>query len=91
MTNWRLRFYSPDLSSVIRRLPRRIRLEVLEAIQDLQRDPFPADAQPLARELTGIYRIRIDGWRLIYSVNEDDRIVFIRDVRQRNANTYLNL
>ncbi|MCB9159796.1 MAG: type II toxin-antitoxin system RelE/ParE family toxin [Caldilineaceae bacterium] len=35
--------------------------------------------------------IRIDGWRLVYSVNDADQIVLVVAIRQRGPNTYLNL
>ncbi len=91
MMQWRLRFY-PGLRDVIHQcLPARIGLEALEVIKDLRVDPFPPYAEPLRRELAGWYKIKVDGWRIIYRVNQDDRVVFIRDVRRRDANTYLNL
>jgi mRNA-degrading endonuclease RelE of RelBE toxin-antitoxin system len=63
----------------------------MEVILDLEFDPYPDYAEPLLRELDGYYKIKLKGWRIIYSVDEADQTVFIRDVRPRNRNTYLNL
>ncbi|MBV7334645.1 type II toxin-antitoxin system RelE/ParE family toxin [Chloroflexi bacterium TSY] len=76
---------------LLRSLPTRLRREIVEVIQDLCEDPRPVDSEPLFRELTGLYRIRVDGWRVIYSIDEEDKVVKIETVRPRDENTYLNL
>jgi mRNA-degrading endonuclease RelE of RelBE toxin-antitoxin system len=90
VAKWRLKWY-PGIRQLLRQLPDGLRQETAEVIGDLAFDPYPAYAEPLRRELSGYYKIKLRDWRIIYTVNEPDQIVFIRDVRQRNRNTYLNL
>ena len=90
MAKWRLRWVQ-GLRQILRDLPSGMRQEILELILDLAFDPYPHYAEPLRRELTGYYKIKLKGWRIIYSVDEEDQAVFIRDVRPRNRNTYLNI
>ncbi len=71
-------------------LPRRLRQDAQEIVLDLQENPRPPDSKPLGRELIGLHRIRFDGWRIIYQIDEDDGIVTILAVKPRTADTYLD-
>ena len=73
------------------RLPERLRGEVAELILDLRVEPRPEYSKALGRELQGQRTIRVDGWRVIYTVNDDDQIVIILAIRPRGKNTYLGL
>ena len=75
----------------ISRLPDWARNEVRQAIRELKADPRPLGSEPLLRELTGRHKLRIDGYRIIYSIKEDDKIVVILTVRSRTRRTYLNV
>ena len=87
---YRLRILGDAKRSLTRMSPR-LAQQAGEIILDLAEDPYPSDSEPLGRELEGRYRIRVNGWRIIYLVNETDRIVTILTVRQRDERTYLNL
>jgi mRNA-degrading endonuclease RelE of RelBE toxin-antitoxin system len=45
----------------------------------------------MSDQLTGRYRIRIDGWRILYLIRDADQVVTVLDVRRRTRNTYLNV
>ena len=88
---WRL-----DIRQSIQRnifqLPWSVQEDIREILQELKDDPRPPDSKELQRELKGTFTIRIsETWRLIYSVNEADRVVRIISIEERGANTYLNL
>ena len=72
-------------------MPVRVARQAGETILELAEDTHPPDSAPLGRELENRFRIRVDGWRIIYLVDETDRIVTILAVRQRDQRTYLNL
>lgn len=75
----------------ISRLPDLVREEVRQAIRELNVDPKPLGSEPLLRELRGRYKLRIDGYRIIYSIKEDDQTVMVLTVRARTRRTYLNV
>ena len=85
---YRLR-YDTAVRQKIRDLPDRIRQEVSETLLDFQEDAHPFYAEPLFRELEGRFKIKVDGYRIIYIVQ--DNFVIILDIRRRNRNTYLNV
>ena len=86
LLNWR-----PKLRRKLRDLPASLRSEIAAIVLGLKEDPYPPNSVPLRRDLAHLRKIRTDGWRIIYQVKEADRIVVIREIRPRNAHTYLNL
>jgi|GEM_PF-909773 len=70
--------------------PERKRKEILDAILDLREDPTPPQSE-LQRELTGRFRLKIDGWRILYKMDTDDQVVTILAIRPRNQSMYLNV
>jgi mRNA-degrading endonuclease RelE of RelBE toxin-antitoxin system len=72
-------------------MPSSLRSEVAAIILGLKDDPYPPNSAALRRDLSHLRKIRIDGWRIIYQVKETDQIVIIREIRPRDAHTYLNL
>jgi mRNA interferase RelE/StbE len=71
-------------------LPQRLRAEMVQAILDLPDEPRPPNSE-LQRELQGRYRLKIDGWRVFYKLDDDDKVVTVLEIRPRNRNTYLNV
>ena len=66
---------------------------VLDLLNDLQIDPYPPEAEPLklGRELAGSYKVKINGWRVVYRPRDKDRVIVILTIEARSGNTYLNL
>ena len=83
--------FMPGVQRTLRDLPDRLRQGISEILLDLRDEPQPPDSQPLDRELLGLYRIRVDGWRIIYAIDADAQVVRVESIRPRNAQTYLNL
>lgn len=83
--------FMPGVRRTLRELPDRLRQDISEGLLDLRDEPRPPDSLPLQRELSGLYRIRVDGWRIIYAIDEEARVVRIESIRPRNEQTYLNL
>ena len=71
-------------------LPDSLRREIVRAILDLRDDPRAPNSE-LQRELQGRYRLKIEGWRVFFKVDDQDRVVTVLEVRPRNRNTYLNV
>ena len=59
---------------------------IAEAILKLEGNPRP----PGCRKLRGLegWRIRIGNWRVIYHINDQDRVVTIVEIRRRREDTY---
>ncbi|MCE7982716.1 MAG: type II toxin-antitoxin system RelE/ParE family toxin [Caldilinea sp. CFX5] len=87
--------YQLDIPELVRRQirrvrPDRMREEVVDAILALPDEPYPPGSQ-LQDELRRRYRLRINGWRIIYKVDDEDQKITILAVRHRNRRTYLTV
>jgi mRNA interferase RelE/StbE len=60
----------------LRRLPGHVRQRARRAIQELAHEARPGDAKEL-REKSGFYRLRLDGWRIVYRVDDENQVVRI--------------
>ncbi len=64
-----------------RKLPKDIRLRIIDAIEGLSENPFSGDV--LAGDLEGLRRIRVGDYRVIYLVDTDEIIIVIVKVGKR--------
>ena len=71
-------------------MPDRLRAEIVQAMLDLRAEPRPLNSD-LQRELQGRYRLKINGWRVFYKIDGQDKVVTVLEIRPRNRNTYLNV
>lgn len=87
---YRLRPY-PPVKRQLRRLRQtneHIAGSVEEALADLRFDPYPPTAEELRDQYTGIWKIKVDGWRVFYEVDEQDKVVIVAAVKRRDRDTY---
>lgn len=73
----------------IEKLPERIRKDVAEILLDLRDDPYPPDSLAMFDEYDGYHRIRVDGFRIVYKV--DENTVTIWKIAPRDRDTYTRL
>ena len=75
----------------IERLPGNIRQRVKRTIAGLGFEPRPANASELANELAGFWRIKLEDYRIIYSIDDDVIVVEVVRVAKRTPKTYSGL
>jgi mRNA interferase RelE/StbE len=68
----------------LRNLPGHVRQIALRIVNSLAEDPRPPEAREL-REKPGRYRIRLQRWRLIYRVYDEDRAALLLRVRRKTG------
>lgn len=90
--------YVIDISRDARQSLKRMRAfdkrPVEAAIKELATDPRPPKSILLTRQYKGmgIRRYTVGKWRIIYKIDEIDKVVFIREVRLKTGpETYHNL
>ena len=74
-------------------IPSKIQDEIMEGIEGLADDPRPAGEPKIKPPLivyqyAAQYRLKIRNYRVLYDVDDKQRIVWIFDVRKRNERTY---
>lgn len=71
-----------DAEHDVRSLPGNMRQRARRMIRALGDDPRPPGARGL-RGNPAYYRLRLDRWRIIYRLFDDDRIVLVLRVRRK--------
>ena len=74
-------------------IPPKIQDEIMEGIEGLADNPRPSGEPKLKPPLivyqyAAQYRLKIRNYRVLYDVDDKQRIVWIYDVRKRNERTY---
>ncbi len=83
--------YSDEARRALRTGPGNYRQRIRRLIESLANNPRPKDAKEL-RDLSNRYRIRLDRWRLIYRVDNEDITILILRVRCKTGpEAYENL
>ena len=83
--------YSDEAKRALTRLPGRYRQRARRVIEMLAKSPRPVGAEPL-RDRAGLYRLWLNGWRIIYRVDDDTGVLWIVGIRLKTGQeTYLNL
>lgn len=82
---------SKEAQSQIERLLGHIRQRIRQTIAGLAYEPRPSTAKQMEDELSDYYRIRIENYRVIYTI--DDKIILIKVIRvtKRTPKTYQGL
>ena len=75
----------------LKRIPGHMRRRIALAIDELRQNPRPAGAKALQDELAGYWRLRIDGYRVIYTIDDETIVVEVVKVDRRGPKTYVGL
>jgi mRNA interferase RelE/StbE len=88
--------FRPGVKEAIERAPGTVRQRLWQTVKALQDDPYPPAAKEMEDDDQGLWRIRVDDWRIVYAV--DDEILIVEIVRvgrksgpDRGPNFYDNL
>jgi len=85
---YRLNFHS-SARKQLQQLDGILKQEFLTEIRNLVDEPYPAYALAMHDQWQGFYRIQINGWRLVYRVDEKAHVIYIERIAKRTRNTYL--
>ncbi len=72
----------PAVDRSFGRKPRELQRRLAEAMRGLAANPRPPGAAPVLSR-PGALRIRVGDWRLIYSINDEQRLVTILEIMPR--------
>ncbi|MEZ4656901.1 MAG: type II toxin-antitoxin system RelE/ParE family toxin [Caldilineaceae bacterium] len=75
----------------LRLVPTWVERDIAENILDLKDEPYPPGAEELRDHFSGTWKLKVDGWRIFYAVDEARQIVNILAVKRRTPNTYTHL
>jgi mRNA interferase RelE/StbE len=66
----------PTAEKSLDKLPRPIRLRIIDAMKELHNNPRPLGVVKLAGD-ENLWRIRIGTYRVVYEIHDDQLIVFV--------------
>lgn len=89
-------YVAPDEFRTIKRLPGNVRHRVKRAIDELADDARPPGSKPLNvsewKEINcEVWRIRVESWRIVYLISEQDNTIDVVAVRKRPPYDYGDL
>ena len=83
--------YTDEARRALRTVPSNYRQRIRGVIEALGNNPFPPKSKEL-RDLPGRYRFRMDSWRIIYRVdNQELTILILRVRRKEGPETYQDI
>jgi mRNA interferase RelE/StbE len=65
----------------LKKLQKNIQKEILDKIEKLRDDP--RIGKPLAGNLSGLWRLRYDKYRIIYQIKDEELVVFVLNIGHR--------
>jgi mRNA interferase RelE/StbE len=74
MKKWKMRF-TPEASRLLSKLHPENKRRIKKALGELQQDPYPG--KDLQEELAGFKSMRIKKYRVVYNINEEEKIIQI--------------
>ncbi len=74
---------SPQAKKELKKLKEFDEFAIKLAIEEIREDPFIG--KPLSRDLIGRLSYRVGGYRIIYKINEKDRIVNVLSAGHRGT------
>ena len=80
---YRIEIASRRVEKEIAVLPNAMRERIIQAMRKLGENPRPSGARKMIGEMRGAWRIRVGGYRVIYDVDDERRLVVILAVLHR--------
>jgi mRNA interferase RelE/StbE len=74
--------YTDEARQALKTLNGNYRQRIRRLIESFSDTPRPVNAKEL-RDLPGRYRLRLDRWRVVYRVNDEDMTVLILRVQRK--------
>lgn len=74
---------SPRAQKDLKRLKSIYRIGISSALKEIKEDPYVG--KPLTRELTGRFSYKIGVYRIIYKINNQDKLIYIFTAGHRST------
>lgn len=79
----------PDAKADLKRLPSSVRTRFTRTLDKMAADPFQGNVKALSgQEWKNVFRRRIGDYRILFTVNHQEQMVYILRVLIRSKDTY---
>lgn len=87
---YQLRF-TKEAQQQLTRLPGNMRQRIRRFVATLTHNPRPFKAKRMEDDLAGYYRIRLENYRIIYTIDDDIVLVEVIRITKQSPKTYEDL
>lgn len=86
----------PQALREIKNVPGKLRQRIIAKIDMLENEPRPPASKdlteiPLPKADLHLYRLRLDKWRIVYAIDETDKVIDVLAIRKRPPYDYGDL
>ena len=71
-----------------KKIPREYQLKIKEIILRLEENPYSSGIIKLLNYPVAQYRKRVGDYRILFDIDDDNKIIVIADIRRRTSTTY---
>jgi len=76
--------FSSQAKRFLKKADKQLAARIIEKVEKLSEDPFPADVKRVVNKKEKIFRIRMGTYRIQYSVIYDKNMVFVTEIEKRS-------
>lgn len=86
-------YINPEAFDNLRELPGNMRQRIRRSINELNENPYPSGSKmlDLPEFEASVCRLRVDSWRIIYTIDESEKLVNVLAIRKRPPYDYGDL
>lgn len=75
----------------VKRLPAQDQGRIVATLKALANEPRPAGCEPVKTAEKGTYRIRVGAYRIVYVIEDTEKVILVARVSRRKEDTYRGL
>ena len=79
---------SNDAARSLRRMGARDRDRINRALNQMKGEPLSGDVVPLRGRYQGSFRRRVGAWRILFTLDLEQKMIEVHDIRRRTSTTY---
>ena len=80
--------YSPRSAKSLKKIPRQYQINIKNKIEKLSKDPYIPGTIKLVDYPAAEFRYRVGNYRILFDINDEEKIIEILDIRKRDEKTY---
>ena len=80
--------YSPRAAKFLKKIPRNYQINIKNKVEILSKNPFVPGAIKLVDYPAAEFRHRVGNYRILFDVNDQEKIIEVLDIRKRDEKTY---
>lgn len=84
--NWEVRV-AKTAAKNLKKVPKKDQARIVCALREITINPFLGDIEKIGGELHA-WRRRVGNYRILYELENIEKLVLVRDIRRRTSSTY---